>query len=313
MVRSVKFKSRGGHLLFGIVHTPEQEYEQTSRKGVILVHSGSDGRIGHGRQYVYYARRLCEEGYHVLRFDPHGMGDSEGLVQTQSWPSYWSMIQTGLYVDDLLSSVDFFSQYERFEDIALIGLCAGAVNALLVAGEDYRIKQIILLGMPVIVSDPAVDYRGIVPASSYRRLLKAYIRKAFSYEGFRRLLKSEIRFGRITELARICLKKGLISRNRGYGNAMPKISGNLRTDFNGYILSAFQDFADRGKRVLFVYGENDVNWKDFQNDFQGAYLSQNGKYHDIYKVCVIEGANHSLDQRKWQDIVINESVNWLKI
>ena len=97
MEMPVEFLNKENQRLFGIVHVPKDGSKRKKKEGVIIA-----GRMNYGRQYVYYARRLCREGFYVLRFDPHGIGDSEGRVPECSWSSFWSNIQTGLYIDDVV-------------------------------------------------------------------------------------------------------------------------------------------------------------------------------------------------------------------
>ncbi len=315
MQKPVKFQNSEKQQLFGIVHTPEPNLRQERKEGVILVHSGASGRIGYGRQYVYYARKLCEEGFHVLRFDPHGMGDSEGCIPGCSWHSFWSNIQTGLYVDDVVASIDFFTSEENLQRITLMGLCAGAVSALLTAGRDTRVDALVFFGMPVLVDDVSVDYQGAIPASDYRSHLMKYVHKAVSFENWKRFLTLKTDYRHIFRLVSGWLKKEFSrSRDRASEVAVESEASSVlaRPDFNRYVLSSFMSFANRGKRVLFIYGTNDSQWREFQNEFQARYLSQNGKYRDAYEIYTIEDANHSLAQKKWQDAAIEKSIEWLK-
>lgn len=305
----VKFLNKESQQLSGIVHVPNDNPKGDKQEGVIFI-----GRISYGRQYVYYARRLCEEGFHVLRFDSHGIGDSEGSIPTCPWATFWSQIQTGFFIDDVVAAIDFFNREANIRSITLISMCGGAVSALLTAGKDRRVDSLILIGMPVLVDDISVDYQGRMPVSYYRSHLTQYARKVASFESWKRFLTRRTNYNYILRLASIWLKKEFRKQGQWEGKApieLEALSDPGRPDFNRYILTSFINFADRGKRTLFIYGANDATWKEFQAELRARYLPQNGKYWDAYEVHTIENGNHLLSQRKWQDIVIDKIIYWL--
>jgi len=307
MEKPVKFLNKENQHLFGIIHVPENNSNLNKKEGVILVHSGGAGRIGYGCQHVHYARQLCSEGFYVLRFDPHGMGDSEGVIPNCSWSSFWSNIQTGLYIDDVMVAIDFFVREENIKNITLMGLCSGALSALLSTEEDNRVDALILLEMPVLLDDPSIDYQGKIPVSIYRSHL---IKKILSFESWKKFLTLKTNYRHILRLAYTWIKKE-IKRSKSTDDNR-KLLNPDRPDFNKYVLSSFMSFVNRKKRVLFIYGTNGRSLKEFQDEFQTKYLSPNDKYNSFYDVYTIERANHQLTQRKWQDDAIKKSIEWLK-
>jgi len=317
----VKFPNKENQQLFGVLHIPQASGKLDGfaprSEGVIFVHSGASGRIGYGYQYVCYARRLCNEGFYVLRFDPHGMGDSEGYIPDCPWPSYWSVIQTGLYVDDVVIAIDFLTHStENVQSITLVGLCAGAISSLLTAGKDKRVNNLILIGMPVLLDDPSIDYQRdrSVPKRSY---VTKYVRKATSLESWKKFLIRKTEHQKL-KLASIWLRK--IKKSSDTSTSPNK-------NFNRYIPTSLMNFTNRRGRVLFIYGTKDSSWKEFQENKR--YLSQNiqalvGAIHELpyqrgargsaprKEIYTIENANHLLAQKKWQDIAIEKIIAWLK-
>ncbi len=313
MEKTVKFSNIDNYELYGIVHIPEKDLAGNKKEGIIFVHSGASGRIGYGRQYVYYARRLCEEGFYVLRFDPHGMGDSEGNIPTCPMSEFWSLIQTGLYVDDTISSIDYFIHEHEVQDITLIGLCAGAVTAMLTAGKDKRIGSVIPISMPVIIDDPSIDYLGEKSAFNYRSYMANYIKKLGSLESWKRLLTLKINYEQIIRIVRKWLKKELNLFDKLADNNDENFLVSGRLDFNRYILDSFINFTDRDGHVLFIYeDENSRTYKEFRDEFHQRYILQSDKYQELCEVFTIKDANHLFTQRKWQEAVIEKVITWLK-
>src|SRR4030042_6277377 len=109
MEEPVTFKNKNGQKLFGIVHIPEKSFNIEKKIGVNLLNPGIKYRVAPNRLNVKLARRLCQNGYYVLRFDPCGVGDSEGeLPNNIQVPDIWEKIQTGLFLEETIEANDFF-------------------------------------------------------------------------------------------------------------------------------------------------------------------------------------------------------------
>ena len=148
--KPITFQNKNGKKLFGIVHVPDKDSPFNKRVGINLLNPGIKYRIAPNRLNVKLARRLCGQGYFVLRFDPEGIGDSEGeLPEGILVPDIWEKIQTGLLVDDTITANDFFMQNYSIEKLTLIGNCGGAITALLTSKEDKRVSSLVLIDVPV--------------------------------------------------------------------------------------------------------------------------------------------------------------------
>jgi len=127
--------------LSGIVHYPIGRIKQ---RAVLIVVGGPQTRVGSHRQFTLLARKLASQGHFVMRFDYHGMGDSEGVV------------------DSFLNvTVDIYNALQEFEQhcgdsrsICLWGLCDAASAILLFCQSEVdRVEQLILLNPWVTSSD----------------------------------------------------------------------------------------------------------------------------------------------------------------
>jgi exosortase A-associated hydrolase 1 len=122
----------GGETLIGIVHKPEQ----AARRGVLMVVGGGPQyRAGGHRQLTLWSRRLCSEGYPVLRFDYRGMGDAHGEFRGFEDAD-----------DDIRAAVDrFIAEVPGIEEVVLWGECDAASAILFYAYRDPRVKAAVLL------------------------------------------------------------------------------------------------------------------------------------------------------------------------
>ena len=78
MEEAVTFENKKGEKIFGIVHIPDLTPFGEKKVGINLLDPGIKYRVAPNRLNIKLARRLCQNGYYVLRFDPAGIGDSEG-------------------------------------------------------------------------------------------------------------------------------------------------------------------------------------------------------------------------------------------
>jgi pimeloyl-ACP methyl ester carboxylesterase len=121
---------------------------------VIILNAGLIHRVGPSRVAVDLARFLAQSGYRVLRFDLSGIGDSVRVLEAGN-------LADGVR-RDITDAIDFM---DHGAGVILLGLCSGADNAFCVAGEDPRVRGLVLV-------DPAIHSTAGYRA---RRLLRRLI------------------------------------------------------------------------------------------------------------------------------------------
>jgi pimeloyl-ACP methyl ester carboxylesterase len=107
-----------------------------ARPAVVLLNAGVVHRVGPHRLTVNLARRFARAGYHSLRFDLAGLGDSRARKGT----SY----EAGA-IEDVRAAMDHLQKATGARRFILGGLCSGADNSLRVALVDPRVSAIALL------------------------------------------------------------------------------------------------------------------------------------------------------------------------
>lgn len=272
MERPVVFRSE--QRLVGILHEPEG---QPKGAGVVLLHGWGGYRGGPHRMFVETARRLADAGFHVLRFDFRGRGDSGGEVAATDLDGM---------VEDARAARRFLVAEAGVAQSYWLGICSGGNVALGAASLDKDVHGLILWSTPLFApykkKSQEVARRGM--------FLGNYARKLFRRETWAKLFRGQVHFSLIARI--------LLGRRRPAEQRDPKDSlRDIMEDLRGY----------RG-RALFIYGSRDdesVGAPEFYTD----YCRQEGIPATFH---TIEGANHSYYSAQWQDDVVGLTVEWLE-
>ena len=137
MEKPIVFENLGQQLV-GILHIPNKLNENKKVPAIVLFHGFRGSKTETHRLFVQIARKLCNIGFVILRFDFRGSGDSEGEFEDMTVQGE---------VSDAKKSIDFL-QKQKFVDeerIGVIGLSLGGRVATILASKDERIKFIVLL------------------------------------------------------------------------------------------------------------------------------------------------------------------------
>jgi len=126
--------------LFGAYDAPRGK----GRRGVVLCHPTSSGeyQLAHPTVRVL-ARRLADDGWHALRFDYFGTGDSAGDLAEATQDRWLADIET---------AVDELKEISQVPRVSLVGMRHGATLAAMVAGRRPDVDHLVLW-------DPVFDGR----------------------------------------------------------------------------------------------------------------------------------------------------------
>ncbi|MFC0214661.1 alpha/beta hydrolase family protein [Paenibacillus chartarius] len=170
----------GNRDLAATLHYPKSDPEsgKTATRWPLLIvcHGFIGSKTGVNRLFVKAARRLCEQGYMVLRFDYGGCGESTGDYGAGGLDT---LIDETRAVLDYAASIDCVD----VSRITVIGHSLGGAVAVLTAAKDSRVKSLILWSA---VAHPHYDIVRIVGKESY---LKAKPGRPVDHQGY--LLSAE--------------------------------------------------------------------------------------------------------------------------
>lgn len=128
------FFEAGDETLFGILTRPTSD---DARVGVILVYGGAYNMTANVNQmWLRTARSLAARGFHVLRYDYRGIGDSTGKAGVFDHRSP--------YTEDLRGAIQVMHDV-GLDRVYIVGDCLGARASLVCASDTDGIEALLML------------------------------------------------------------------------------------------------------------------------------------------------------------------------
>ena len=261
-------------LLFGIVTEPEKG--ESRCRGVVLVNSGGDYHIGPRRMYVSLARRWARRGYHVLRMDLSGLGDSgkrPGRPGNEIFPPG--------AIDDIRAGVDLLRNSYGITDITVGGLCSGAYHSLQAAVKELPVNRILMVNPLNFFWEEGAQVTSVQPWEVVHKP-GSYVGRLFSREAWRRVLTGDANLWRMLKISLHSPLFKVTTRLRDWAR---RLNIPLRDD----LARVLRTVASRGVRIVFVFSEGDagIDLLKVQSGMSWEALSSR------YCIHVIGGADHN--------------------
>ena len=273
--RPVFFPS-GDEMSFGILTEPAEPrgIGVISLAGAVHVPSANRNRI-----WVHLNRRLAADGFHALRLEYAGTGESSG----PGTPFRRDKPRT----NDLLGAVSLLES-EGIERFVLVGTCFGALTALLTAPQIAGIEKIVLLSPLILDSKSYAQLASQTGVSSY-------VRKALRPQTIKGAFRSASR----ASYRKIARAK--IEALRDGGDTAP--DGSAPLPVSPRVMAAIKSLVDRGISTTIAFGSEDVHYEDWQRATRGRLgkLIDNAPNVDV---VVLPGYLHSFPQLSVQRDVV---------
>ncbi len=227
---------------FGILTEPAVPSNQTGT-AVLLLNIGANHHIGSNRMYVHMARIWATQGFHVLRMDFSGMGDSPAQAGKENDVySSRSMAETRSAIDYMLA--------QGATRVVLMGLCSGAYVAYHTAIADPRVSGIVMIN-PLTFHWTEGDSLEVRMRKSFRST-EQYKRTLFKAETWRRIARGSVSVGAIAgELGRRAQKRA----TREAKALLARVTGDIAEATD--IERGFRQLTARGTRCLMIFGAED--------------------------------------------------------
>ena len=255
-------------------------------KVVVLLQGGSwIPSPGRNRMWALLARRLAGLGYHAVRLDYHGVGESAGHFENYQLDRP--------FVDDVAAVVSWLGERAGLREFVLVGTCFGARTALASVGRIPGLAGLALVPPPVrdwAMGEQYVSY----PISWYAR--RALRRRALA-----RLLDRDHRKAYLALAARK-LRHALGRR----GGRTPRSSL-----VSPHFLEHMAEAVELEVPMLLVYGERDLFYEDFQRAEAGRLGELLRRAGELVNLQVVEGTVHGFTHGDVQDQVIEVLEDWL--
>jgi hypothetical protein len=300
----VTFTNRQGHRLFGILEAPAVASSRDI--AVLLLSPGALTRGGPRGLYRPIATMVARLGIPVLRFDFHGLGDSEGTVPETLLRDVYSHIEMGRFVEDTIDAMDWLQRTRGIGRFILAGLCGGAITGLLTAERDSRVVGLFGIGLPAVLDSRAASGYRHMSVGQLDALGHAYVQRLRSPEAWRRLLTFQTDNRLILRLATHMVQWRVL---RWAPDQQPPAPEGDNT--NPLFAPAFLSMVESRRPILLVFGGSDRLLWEFQDRFVSRHRERLAGTPSAYDLCVIRDANHVLSASEWRQAMLDASRAWL--
>jgi pimeloyl-ACP methyl ester carboxylesterase len=222
-------------------------------------------------------------GYHALRLDPAGVGESDGVLTATRAEELGARIESGLFVDDVLLGVDALRSQLGADKIILLGLCGGAVTGVLAAARaPEAVQGVVSMGLPVVPYAPPAT-RALPTQRVARRRVGNYVRKLLSTDAWARVLRGESDFRGISQTLRGALGPGLGRPGRPEATYLD--------DENPKFIESFRILQAARIPHLMIFGSSDNRWIEFESTFLAREL-KGRMASDSYSIQLVPQGSH---------------------
>lgn len=245
---------------------------------------GPQYRVGSHRHFVLLARALADAGFPVLRFDYHGMGDSDGTADSFEHAD-----------GDIGAAIDRLCEEQpQVCQVVLWGLCDGASAALMYSAKDPRVAALALLN-PWVRSE-------VSEARVYLR--HYYVRRLINREFWRRVLSG--RWGWRESVRDV---KALAARASSRTTSQ---SGDLAPEEDHFIDRMADAWEAFQGRVLLILSGNDLTADEFRDWVAASRRRRAWLRRANTRVETVHEANHTFARRDWRADVTRYTMDWLR-
>lgn len=302
-----------GGSIHGILHTPARAGARGI--GIHILNPGLKTRVAPNRLNVLMARTLAGSGYHVLRTDPPGIGDSGGDLPQISRAILWHEIEHGKWAETVREVNARFKAECDLDEIIMVGNCGGAITSLLAAEKDPVPERLVLIDLPVRERSPESEAGPeIIGTRQGLHIFSAYLRNVGDPKAWRRLLKFQTDYRTIWRALVSLLKRGSDSTQRsehvaelGSVEGLSAVKG-INLDF----ARALQKFHKSNGRALFIHAGDDESTQVFQDLVADRFFKDGGELASRHPRVIIPEANHIYGTVESREALLRTVKEWVE-
>jgi len=304
ITRCVSFRNQDGVLLHGILHEPDASVARGVC--VLLLSPGTKGRVGPHRLYTKIAARLAPLGFHVLRFDFYGLGDSEGELSTRVLADMYNSILSGRYVGDTIAAMDWMQETLGIRRFVGSGLCGGSISALASAAVDARIECLLGIGLPTVLEGGPENWARILTQQQIASLRTPYFRKLTDPKSLLRFLSGKSSYKVIWKIVAKWLSDRKTNPDAKIEPALSEVDNT-----NPLFASAFMAMLESSRPLILFFGGADRLRYQFAENFESRQEARIRNLRHLYEVHLIPNANHVLSETSWVTELLDGAERWL--
>lgn len=257
------------HHLVGTLNTPAQPRQDAV--AFILLNAGVISRMGPRRFNVKLARHLASLGFHSLRFDLSGQGDSQ---RSSSTAPHAELVRV-----DIKTAMDHITALTGIERFVIAGICSGANAGFDVAQHDPRVTGLWM-------------FDGHAYGTFKSKLMRYWLQLTREFRATLRGWGARLLGKRSAERPEPALR------------APGGTPGPTRDAF----AAGMQVLVDRGVRVMMMYS-SDVLWHyNYQNQFRDTFKGH--AFVDKVACIYQPDVDHTLTALASQHQVITRIGDW---
>lgn len=302
--RSVAFSNQSGQLLHGILHEPDPALARGVC--VLLLSPGIKGRVGPHRLYLKIAARLVPLGFHVLRFDYYGLGDSAGELPESSLADMYNSIQAGRYIGDTIAAMDWMQKILGIRRFVGSGLCGGSISALATAEVDSRIECLLGMGLPTVLEGGPENWARILTRQQIASLRGSYFEKLADPKSLLRFFRGKSDYQVIWRI----IKQWLIDRRAARKSDVETPVSEV-DHTNPLFASAFMAMLESSRPMILFFSGADRLRSQFAENFESHHEARIRSLRHLYDVHLVPDANHVFSESTWVAELLERAERWL--
>lgn len=261
--------------------------------GLVILTGGNVPTPSRNRLTTKLARHAAGIGYHTLRIDYHGVGESTGFVDTFRLDAP--------FVQDMMASIEWMRSRDLSRFVVL-GSCFGGRTALAGADRISGLEGIGLISVPLRDLEMGVAFA----EQPISQLVAHYRKRATLRDVIRGLFRPRMR-ERYMFIIKMRMRTALRRARRG---SMRK--GNEFGWIGRGFLGPTEWLADKAIPTLFLYGTDD----DFYDDLERALRGPLGPLFEAagnrFEIDLVPGIVHGFPSLDSQQHVLDHLISWLQ-
>ncbi|MBN2195885.1 MAG: alpha/beta hydrolase [Polyangiaceae bacterium] len=309
--RVVEFDCQG-QTLRAVLHLPARV--DASRPAVMMVTPGFNCRTARYRLYIRLARELAQRGWTCLRYDPRGIGDSDGWHDYPFVPDLYNAIEDGLFVPDVRAAAEYLEEQHGIHASVLIGLCGGSIASIRAAAVDERIVGVISSELPFRYTpkagstEAADDDNRPVPRAEADNFLRSYRGKLLDPVAWRRFFSLKSNYRQFWTSVKVAIARRLWAGHTTFDDGWFRERLGPRANLS--LVRDFQSGLQRRVHLFCLFGSTYNSW--YFSEIQAGLLAGTPAHSDHLDVRTIMDADPGFSLPEHTRQFLDTVTEWLE-